>query len=64
MTFISAFFLFYGVSSSPFPQKLYLCFRVVDAVENESEMVFHISEDLPAELFKVYRPVVQTCSQT
>ena len=53
-----------GDSSSPFPKKLYLCFRVLDKVEDESETVFRISEELPTGLFKVYRLVVQTRSQT
>jgi len=64
MTFISAFFCLCVDSSNPFPKQLYLCFHVLDTVEGESEMVFHISEEMPAELFKVYRPVVQTRSQT
>jgi hypothetical protein len=51
-------------SSNSFAKKLYLCFHVLDTVEDESEMVFQISEELPAELFKVCRPVVQTRSQT
>jgi len=64
MTFISALFSVCVDSSNSFAKKLYLCFHVLDTVEDESEMVFHISEELPAELFKVYRPVVQTRSQT
>ena len=62
--YFSSVFSLYGDSSSPLPKKLYLCFLVIDRVEAESEMVFHISEELPAKLFKVYRPVVQTRSQT
>jgi hypothetical protein len=51
-------FCLYGDSNSPAPQKLDLHFRVVDTVEDESELVSYISENLPAELFLMYRPFV------
>jgi len=60
----SVFVVIPAVPFSKKKKKLYLCFRVIDKAEAQSEMVFHISEELPAKLFKVYRPVVQTRSQT
>jgi hypothetical protein len=53
-----------GDSNSPVPQKFDLCFRVLDTVEDESEMVFYISEKLSVDMFLVYCPFVHIRSQT